>query len=89
MPQKIYIEHAEKAVDTDKRFKHVMAITLNPRSSYKEGIIRCITNRVGDVKTKGFVDKSELYKVGGNSLEHFDIGNRLTIENELTIINQL
>lgn len=85
----MYIEHSERAVDTDKRFKHVMAITLDPQSGYKKGIIRCITNRSGDVGIKGFVDKSDLHTIKGDTLEHFDIGSRLTITNESEIINQL
>ena len=86
---KNYVEHSGKAVETDERFKHVMAITLDPRSGYKEGIIRCITSREGDVQVRGYVDRSVLHRVSGNSLEHFNIGDRLVIKNESEIINQI
>jgi len=86
---KTFIEHRGKAVSGDARFKHVMAIALNPLSGYKEGVIRCIASREGDVQVKGYVDRSVLYKVSGDSLEHFDIGERLSIKNESEIIDQL
>jgi len=67
---KLYIEHSsEKVVEADKRFKHVMAITLNPISNYKKGIIRCITSREGELGILGAVDRSVLYKLSGNSLK--------------------
>ena len=65
-----------------------MAITLNPRN-YKEGVIRCITSREGNVEIKGYVDRSELYKIKGNSLESFVIGEQLNIKNEKEILSQL
>ena len=58
-----------------------MAIAIDPRTNYKEGIIRCITSREGNVQIKGYVDRSELHKVKGNSLESFIIGNQLNIKN--------
>jgi hypothetical protein len=87
--EKYYIEHEGKILETDNRFKHVMAITLDPRTNYKEGIIRCITNREGDVQIKGYSDRSELYKISGDSLESFKIGECLNIKNETEIINKL
>ena len=87
--QKLYIQHEGKAVDTNKTFKHVMAITLDPTSNYKEGVVRCITSREGDVTVKGYVDRSELHMLSGDSLEHFEIGDRLIIKNEREIIQPL
>lgn len=84
-----YIEHAGKAVEVDKRFKHVMAIALNPLSGYKDGIIRCITSREGDVQVHGYVDRSVLCKVNGDSLERFTIADRLFVKNESEIIERL
>lgn len=84
-----YIEHPGKAVETDQRFQHVMAIALEPRSGYKKGIIRCITSRKGDLQVKGYIDRSVLYKVKGDSLERFEIRERLKIKNEDKIIKQL
>lgn len=86
--EKFYKQHEGKVIN-DSHFKHVMAITLNPESNYKEGIIRCITSREGDVHVKGYVDRSELYKIKGDSLEHFEIGERLNIKNEEEIIKGL
>jgi hypothetical protein len=86
---KNYIQHEGKVIETDNHFKHVMAVTLDPRTNYREGIIRCITNREGDVQIKGYVDRSELYKISGDSLESFKIGDRLNIKNEKKIINKL
>ncbi|MES2315813.1 MAG: hypothetical protein V4486_03730 [Patescibacteria group bacterium] len=84
-----YIEHAGKAVETDGSFKYVMAITLDPRTNYKEGIIRCISSREGELDVKGYVDRSVLYKITGTSLEKFNIEERLIINNEEKIIKEL
>ena len=65
-----------------------MAIALNSKSKYKEGIIRCITAREGDVQTKGYVDHSKLFKVRGNSLESYIIDGPVNIKNEIQILNQ-
>ncbi len=83
-----YFEHSGKVVEDD-RFSHMMAITLDPRSQYKRGVIRCITNREGRVDEKGYIDRSELYKISGDTLEHFDVGERLDIQNETEVIKQL
>ncbi len=87
--EKKYIEHPGKAVQPDRRFAHVMAITLDPRTDNHEGIIRCVINRTGDVQVSGYVDRSELHIVRGNSLDHFEIGEHLKIKNEDKIIKQL
>jgi hypothetical protein len=84
-----YIEHLGKAVQTGGKFEHVMAISLDPRAGYKEGVIRCITNRSGDVATSGYIDRSVLHKVHGDSLDHFSIGERLVIKNQNEIVAQL
>jgi hypothetical protein len=86
---KLYIQHEDRVINTDKKFTHVMAIALDPRTQYRDGVIRCITSREGDVTVKGYVDRSELHRVQGNSLEHFEIGDRLIIKNEKEIINSL
>jgi hypothetical protein len=84
-----YTEHPGKAVQAGGAFKHVMAISLDPRSDYKEGVIRCIKSREGDVTTSGYVDKSVLYKVTGDSLDHFSIGEELVIQNQEEVIRSL
>ncbi|MFA6076553.1 MAG: hypothetical protein WC735_00585 [Candidatus Paceibacterota bacterium] len=87
--QKLYTQHEGKVVETNSKFKHVMAITLDPKTHYRNGVIRCIRSREGDVEVKGYVDRSELYKIKGNSLEHFELDRKLEIKNEEKIINQL
>ena len=87
--EKPYIQQEGKVIEIDNQFKHVMAITLDPRVDYKEGVVRCITSREGDVTVKGYVDRSELHKLTGNSLESFKIGERLNIKNEEEIIDNL
>ena len=87
--EKGYIQHQGKVINAEGRFKHVMAITLDPRTNYKQGIARCITSREGDVTVKGYVDRSELYKISGDSLEYFKIGERLNIKGEKEILDQL
>lgn len=84
-----YVEHQDKAVAAGGKFEHVMAISLDPRSGYKEGVLRCIKSREGDVMTSGYVDKSVLHKVHGDSLEHFSIGEELAIRNQDEVIKQL
>jgi len=84
-----YIEHPGKAVAIGGKFEHVMAITLDPHSGYKNGVIRCIANRSGDVEISGYIDKSVLHKVSGDSLEHFLIGEQLEIYGQEEIIKEL
>ena len=84
--EKLYIQHEGRVINTDKKFTHVMAIALDPRTQYKDGVIRCITSREGDVTVRGYVDRSQLHRVNGVSLEHFEIGDRLIIKNEKEII---
>jgi hypothetical protein len=86
---KAYIEHLGKVIETNEQFKLVMAITLDPRTNYHEGILRCITSRSGEIGLHGNLDRSELRAVSGNSLEHFQIGERLKIKNEDEVIASL
>ena len=88
MKEKAYIEE-KKVVVPDNRFEHVMAITLDPRTDFKEGIIRCITSRSGNLAIKGNTDRSVLHKIKGDSLENFVIGERLDIKDEKEIISRL
>lgn len=83
-----YFEHPGRAVE-DERFSHMMAITLDPNTGYREGIIRCITSREGDVEIRGYIDRSQLFTVFGDSLEHFLVGERLQIKNETEILEKL
>ncbi|MCX6716837.1 MAG: hypothetical protein NTV72_02860 [Candidatus Taylorbacteria bacterium] len=67
----------------------MMAITLDPTSGNKRGIVRCITSREGNVEIAGYVDRSELHLITGDTLESFKIGGRLKIKNEEEIIKKL
>ena len=84
-----YREHPGRAVETGGKYEHVMAISLDPRSGYKEGVLRCIKSRKGDVATSGYIDRSVLHKISGDSLERFSIGDELAIKNQEKIIEQL
>jgi hypothetical protein len=86
---KNYTQHDGKVANTNKKFSHVMAIALDPRTHYQEGAIRCITSREGDVTISGYIDRSELHIAKGSSLENFEIGEKLNIKNEEEIINEL
>jgi len=84
-----YTQHQGKVVNTDSKFTHIMAIALDPRTDYKEGVIRCITSREGDVAVSGYVDRSELHKVRKSNDESFEIGEKLEIKNEIEIIEKI
>lgn len=86
---KPYIQHEGKVAEAGDRFEHVMAITLDPRTGNKEGIIRCIVSREGDVSKAGYIDRSALYKIKGDSLDNFEITEELKIKNSEEIINEL
>jgi hypothetical protein len=87
--KKPYIQHDGKAVNKSPRFTHVMAIALDSRAKYLEGVVRCITSRKGDVTVSGYIDRSELHKITGSSLESFSIGEKLNIKNEDEIVSRL
>lgn len=84
-----YYQHKDKVVEADKRFEHVMALTLNQKTNYSDGVIRCVLKREGDVAVKGFLDRSELYYVTKNSERKLIIGGRLLIKDEEKIISGL
>jgi hypothetical protein len=77
-----------KVLEAGERFEHVMALATNP-TDRREGIVRCITSRTGDVAVRGFTDRSKLYAVSGTSLERFVIGKPLVIANTDTVVSQL
>lgn len=84
-----YIEHEGKVAEAGSRFEHVMAVALDPRADYKKGVIRCILSREGDVAVSGYIDRSALYEVHGDSLDRFVIGNKINIAKEEEIIARL
>ena len=86
---KFYVEHTGKVVEAGNRFEHVMAIALDPRTNYREGVVRCILSREGDVSVSGYIDRSALYKATGDSLERFTIGEKIIIKNQEKIIKNI
>lgn len=83
-------QHPGKVVTADSRFKHVMAVALDPSRGFREGVIRCITSRVGDVEISGYVDRSELFRVAANdSFEKVVMKERLVLRNEEAIVSRL
>jgi hypothetical protein len=86
---KPYVQHEGKIVNTDTKFTHVMAIALDPRTKYREGVVRCITSREGDVTVSGYVDRSELHKATNIGGEAFEIGEKLNIKNENAVTDKL
>jgi hypothetical protein len=66
-----------------------MAIALDPRTTYTQGVIRCITSRKGDVTVSGYIDRSEIHKTIKGPNETFTIGEKINIENESQIVNEL
>lgn len=86
---KNYIEHSGKVVEADKQFSHLMAIALDPRSAYRDGVIRCIVSREGDLEVSGYIDRSVLHRVSGNSLERFAIGEQIVMRNADEIVERL
>lgn len=84
-----YLQHSGKVISADGQFKHVMAITLDPTSGNTRGVARCIVSREGDLTKKGYIDRSELHLITGDSLEQFTIGERLVIKNEQEVIQSL
>ncbi len=86
---KAYEQQKGKVVDAEGQFEHIMALTLNPLSYNKDGVIRCITSREGDVEVKGYIDRSKLYRISGDSLEKFTVGEELVIQDQEKIIASL
>jgi len=85
----LYEELPGKAVHPRGRFKHVMALALNPLTHFDDGVIRCITSREGDVAVSGFVDHSQLHLVSRSEDGTYEIGEPLCIENEDRMIGPL
>lgn len=86
---KRYTQHPGKVVEAHGKFEHVMAIALNPLSNYREGVIRCIVSREGNVAESGYIDRSALYKIKLNSLNNFEIGEKLEIEHFKEVIDRI
>lgn len=82
-------QHAGNVIEPDERFKLMMAMTLDPRSKNHDGIIRCITDRSGEIGVRGNTDRSALYKIHGDTLERFMIGEPLRMEGAGALLQRL
>ena len=86
---KVYSQHTGKVIQ-DSRFAHTMALSLNPKTNYSDGLIRCITKRTGEVNVKGYLDISELYLVKElKKYEKYEITEPLNIANSEQILKEL
>ncbi len=88
-PSEIFPALPGHAVHPRGRFAHVMALALNPQTQFRDGVIRCITSREGNVAVSGFIDRSELHLVSAAGVHEYDIGERLFIENEDRVVGNL
>jgi len=86
--QKLYGVHPGRVVETKSRFRHLMALALDPRD-HRRGLVRCILSRRGDVGVKGFADRSELHLIHGHSLDHYSVGGKLGIKHEAEMIGEM
>lgn len=84
-----YIQHEGKVIDAKGRFAHVMALALDPRSGYADGVIRCIVKREGDVAVSGYIDRSQLYRVKAASPERIALTEPLQIRGADAVIDRL
>jgi hypothetical protein len=85
---KASVERAGRVVE-DPRFGHVMAISLDPSSRYMRGVLRCITSRLEISAWPAYIDRSELHLLSGDSLEHFTVGEKLSIRNADAVVKEL
>ncbi len=85
---KTYEQHPDRVVE-DGRFKHMMALALNPKTAYQDGLIRCITKRTGDITIKGNRDYSALYKVHADAAGTCKITEPLEIMSDKEILSPL
>jgi len=88
MTSKAYIQDKGKVISKNSKFKHVMALSLNPKNNYKTGLIRCIAKRQGNVKYKGFIDHSTLYKVKKKSIDKYQLDKKIKMQNQNKIIRK-
>lgn len=81
--------HPGRVIEKTDSLSHVMAIALDPDFAYKRGVVRCITSREGDVAIAGYIDRSELRIITGESLDKFSIGEPLPLAGVAEIINEI
>lgn len=85
----MYPQQRERVVEAAGEYKHIMALTLDPRTGNKEGVVRCIASRKGSVDTYGYVDRSELHRLHSDVDGRFVIGEKLSFPGEVDIVNAI
>lgn len=86
--QTFFIQHKGSVIDKGI-FKHVMALSLNP-VDHKQGVVRIVKSRVGDLQVLGYIDRSELYLVESiDGLTKFRVTQPLIISKSKELINDL
>jgi hypothetical protein len=86
--QKAVVEQKGKVLE-DARYKHMMALSLDEKSGYRQGLIRCIASRSGDVEEYGYIDRSVLHYVSVDDNGKFIIGEKLKIEGEEDFLRKI
>lgn len=87
-----YTQQEGKVISTGGIFTHVMALSLNPKTHYQDGLIRCITSREGgaqETAIHGQTDRSALYKVIRDSEGHYTIVEKISFLNEEAVMTEL
>ena len=87
--QKVVKQHFGKVAKVTK-FEHMMALSLNPKTNYSDGVIRCITSRQGKLSVAGYIDKSEIYLVKEiKKFENYKVTKKLNIKGTEKLIKHL
>jgi hypothetical protein len=86
--QKTVIEQKGKTLE-DSRYKHMMALSLDEKSGYKQGLIRCIESRIGNVEQAGYIDRSILHHIYTDDSGKFVVGDKLELIGEEAFIKQV
>ncbi len=86
--QNAYIKHKGRIVEKGD-FEHVFSLTLDP-TDQRQGLLRCITSREGDLTVKGYRDRSVLHKVRSiDGLEKYEIAEPLEIKGSDDLMKKL
>lgn len=86
---KPYKQSDSKVLESIQPIKHVMALNLNPKTNYKDGLVRCVVDRSGNISQDGFVDRSELRLVSSSSHDDVRVDETLKISGSDEVIGKL
>jgi hypothetical protein len=79
---------SKKILESDDSVSHIMAITLDPKANYNEGLVRVVVKREGDIVKGNHLDRSELRFVRRKD-DKFILGDRVQMEGEEDLIKKL